>query len=132
MPMHMSNIPTTDFLQKMRSIEPGASAPTAAAESEPSAIAEHGRKEQWDLESPPMDRDVRPQKTGPSRRFDWLHDMSKLAQGDTALLKSRRRNMERLREANERDMGDLSKYLPSDVNWFFPIGVEGPNDEASP
>jgi len=130
--MHMSNIPTTDFLQKMRSIEPGASAPTAAAESEPSAIAEHGRKEQWDLESPPMDRDVRPQKTGPSRRFDWLHDMSKLAQGDTALLKSRRRNMERLREANERDMGDLSKYLPSDVNWFFPIGVEGPNDEASP
>ena len=40
--------------------------------------------------------------------------------------------MRRLRAANDQDNNILSKYLPSDVRAFFPVGVEGPDDFRVP
>ena len=67
-------------------------------------------------------------KGSPSSRFDWVDLIAKLSDKDTALEKARTRNVKRLKEANDLDQDELSKYLPSDIRTIFPFGVEGPND----
>jgi hypothetical protein len=62
----------------------------------------------------------------------WLSEMPRKSRGDAALDKVRLRNVRRLRAANEQDNNILSKYLPSDVRAFFPVGVEGPDDFRVP
>jgi hypothetical protein len=51
---------------------------------------------------------------------------------DEALSKARMRNVARLREANENDENELSKYLPSDISKIFPFGLVGPEDNSKP
>ncbi len=62
----------------------------------------------------------------------WLSEMPKKSRGDAALDRARLRNVRRLRAANDQDNNILSKYLPSDVRAFFPVGVEGPDDFRVP
>jgi hypothetical protein len=58
--------------------------------------------------------------------------IANLAGQDTALNKARSRNVSRLKEANEQDRDELSKYLPEDIRRIFPFGVEGPEDNSTP
>jgi hypothetical protein len=58
--------------------------------------------------------------------------MTSLSGKDKALSKARMRNVARLREANEDDEDELSKYLPSDICKVFPFGLVGPEDNSRP
>jgi len=71
-------------------------------------------------------------RASPSSRFDWVDLISDLSKEDTALSKARTRNVSRLREANESDGHELSKYLPTDIREIFPFGLEGPEDNWTP
>ena len=71
-------------------------------------------------------------RSSPSSRFDWVDLIAGLSRKDTALNKARMRNVNRLKEANERDGNDLSKYLPGDIREIFPFGLEGPDDDSIP
>ena len=106
----MHTPPSTDVPRRRDDQPPSSPSGVAAAADEPSAV-EHGRQGQWDFESPvDVEDESQPTSTkgdqspkgsrielppgaskkepGPSSRFDWLYDMSKLASnGDIALQK---------------------------------------------
>ena len=64
--------------------------------------------------------------------FGWLNSIPPQSSSDAALSRARARNLERLRDANEKDNQILSKYLPADIKSFFPCGIEGPVDFRKP
>jgi hypothetical protein len=78
------------------------------------------------------DEEITTSSSLPSDRFGWIDKMSTLSTADAGLHKARTRNLERLREANEMDLKELSKYLPSEARAFFPFGITGPVDESQP
>jgi hypothetical protein len=71
-------------------------------------------------------------RASPASRFDWVDLIANLSGKDEALNKARIRNVTRLREANENDGDELSKYLPSDIRKIFPFGLAGPDDNSKP
>ena len=64
--------------------------------------------------------------------FSWTSEVPESELVDAALAKSRRRNLDRLSEANDRDKSILGKYLPNDASVFFPFGLASPDDFKAP
>ena len=84
------------------------------------------------VESPEQKASESHPRPSPSSRFDWVDLIADLSRRDTALNKARMRNVSRLREANEQDGNELSKYLPTDIRRIFPFGLECPEDDSVP
>jgi len=86
------------------------------------------RQENMDLATREEDTLTRP-GLPKDKKSNWIDDVPVGFGSDPALQRARRRNVVRLKKANEADMHIMSKYLPSDVKAFFPFEVEGPDDE---
>ena len=69
-----------------------------------------------------------PSQARARRETSWIDELSKGSSSDVSLHRARRRNALRIKRANEGDAQIMSKYLPSDVEVFFPFGLEGPDD----
>jgi hypothetical protein len=55
-------------------------------------------------------------------------DRTDVARCDPALSRARKRNLIRIRHANEADEAIISKYLPSEASAFFSVRMVGPDD----
>jgi len=91
------------------------------------AVSWYHRQENVDLATSEKDTLTKP---GPQKERGslWIDDVQIGPGTDPALQRARRRNVVRLKKANEADMNIMSKYLPSDSVAFFPFDVEGPED----
>ena len=73
---------------------------------------------------------ARPRDDG--KPFSWMQKVE-ASPSDIYLSRARKRNADRLLLANERDEEILGKYLPDDLEAWFSVRIEGPEDsERSP
>jgi hypothetical protein len=127
-------MPSSDYGWEIKPEDAGSSADLRSGRFGPGGVVDDGH---WSRERPPnvdLATDEKEASTASKDRFpgnkgtEWVDEMLKGSRTDPALHRARQRNALRLKKANESDLQIMSKYLPSDIDVFFPFGLEGPDD----